>query len=171
MEFLRDYVGIFPAIVAVINGALAVFSTHFPFKTPLAKIRFIAIVGLLSFSAIGATFYSQHLVIAQKKEDAAQRGRIRDQLGTFITEGNNLMDACADKDNPPPVEAANGWLTRVNDFLNLNLGKSYVARFHDPAGIPSLSLIGGDAIHSAVWFNIYRRVSRLEQFSQEIPSS
>jgi hypothetical protein len=81
------------------------------------------------------------------------------------------MDACADKDNPPPVEAANGWLTRANDFLSLNLAKSYVARFHDPAGIPSLSLIGGDAIHSAVWFNIYRRVSRLEQFSQEIPPS
>ncbi len=171
MEFLRDYVSIFPAVVAVINGALAVLLRHYPFKRRIAEFSFVVIIGLLSISAIGATFYSQHLVIVQKNEEAAQRNRIRDQLGDFIVEGNNLMNACADKDNPPPVEAGNIWLSRVDEFLKSRLGKSYVARFHDPAGIPALSLIGGDAMHSAVWFNIYRRVSRLEQFSQEIPPS
>jgi hypothetical protein len=47
MGFLGDYINVLPAVVAVINGALAVSSAHYPFKTPKTKLRFVVLVILL----------------------------------------------------------------------------------------------------------------------------
>jgi hypothetical protein len=170
MEFLRDYVGVFPAILAVVNGALAVFSTHYPFKKPSAKLRFIiAIVALLSFTAIGATFYSQHLVIAQRGEERAQRNMIRDQLGRFISEGTDLLYLAGTASASVPTEAANEWAKNAEDFLALNMGGSYVVRFRDRAGMPPINAIGVDEEHQKLWQGIYSRMLKLERFSEEVP--
>jgi hypothetical protein len=171
-EFLRDYVNILPAVIAVINGALAVFSTHYPFKTPAARTRFICVVAALSVAAIGATFYSQHSVIAQRAEEQIHRKAIREELGTFINEGNNLMRECATERNRPLAsDQRQHWLEGVVSFLSKELGYSYVARFADQTGVPNVMLIGANDERQSFWYSIYAGVYRLEQFSQELPSS
>jgi hypothetical protein len=170
-DLLRDYANIFPVAVAVINGALAALSANYPFKTARRKIIFIVAVLSLSFGAVAADIYAQHLVIGQRDKERAQRSLIREQLGVYIAEGSALMDQCADRSRPPPVGAANEWISRVTLFLAGKLGASYIARFHDHTGISSMTLPGADSEHENVWFGIYRRVLRLEQFSQELPAS
>jgi hypothetical protein len=169
VEFLRDYVGTFPAVVAVINGALAVLLRHYPFKTRIAEFSFVAIIGLLSVSAIGATFYSQHLVIAQKVAEDARRNKIRDQLGEFIGQGTLLLNVAATASSPVPTDVANTWAATAENFLSANLGSSYVIRFRDATGMPPVSPTGVDDQHQAIWRGIYSRMLRLEQFSQELP--
>jgi hypothetical protein len=169
MDFVRDYLGILPGIIAVVNGALAALLSHYPFKTPAGKLRFIVIVGLLSFAAVGATIYSQHLIVAQRNEERAQRDIIREKLGTFIEEGTRLMNQCRDSSKPPPVDAINEWVSRVYPFLTQSLGKSYIARFNDPSGVPPQGPVGVDNEHQNAWFAVFQRVFRLEQFSQELP--
>jgi hypothetical protein len=171
VEFLHDYVSIFPAIVAVINGALAVLLRHYPFKTRIAEFAFVAIIGLLSISAIGATSYSQHLVIAQKTEERARRNMIRDQLGEFIGQGIILLNLAATASSPLPTDTTNAWAASVENFLRSNLGNSYVIRFRDATGMPPLNPTGVDEEHQDLWRDIYSRMLRLEQFSQELPAS
>jgi hypothetical protein len=79
------------------------------------------------------------------------------------------MAECADAKNPPPVDRANVWLNRTEAFLATRLGNSYVIRFNDATGTPSMVLTGVDPAHQNVWFAIYYRVVRLEQFSQQLP--
>jgi hypothetical protein len=94
MVFLGDYVTVFPATVAVINGALAVFSGHYPFKTQAVKLWFIVIVALLSVGAISATFYSQYLVVLKRNQEREDLLRTREALAGFIAKGNKILDSC-----------------------------------------------------------------------------
>jgi hypothetical protein len=174
-EFLRDYVNILPAVVAVINGALAVLSTHYPFRSIAGRVRFIAIIVLLSSSAIGATFYSQHLVVVQRAKERAQREMIREQLGSFIAQGNELLRRLANPADQSPIgdlfQQVNQWALSANGFLQTR-GPSYPARFFSDAGL--LGLDTGAQVSEdrhSLWRYVNTRVARLEQFSQELPSS
>lgn len=102
--FLRDYASLFPVVIAVTNGVVAVISAHYPFRKPSAKMAFIAIILSLSASAVGANFYSQYLVNAEKATAAAHRALIRERFGTFIQDGNTLMRQCDANANPVPIE-------------------------------------------------------------------
>jgi hypothetical protein len=132
--FLRNYIIVFPAVIAVMNGALAVFSTHYPFDTPASKLAFIVIIISLSVAAIGATFYSQHLIVAERAKERARIIKIREMFGTFMVEGDQFLRRFLDP-NDTTVEAdANQWLVRVGTFLINELGQSYLARFQNSSG-------------------------------------
>jgi hypothetical protein len=173
MEFFREYVGVLPAIVAVVNGLIAVLLSHYPYKTPMAKIAFIVIVLSLSVIAIAATLYSQHLIVAKRAAEQARIKSNRETIGSFILEGNQLLQQAADQSLTPPQDAANDWSARVESFLIKELGTSYVARLRDATAVPgAMSPIGVDSDHVGLWRGIYARLLRLEQFSQEqTPSS
>jgi len=141
MGFLRDYVGTFPVVIAVINGVLAAFSAHYPFKATRSKICFIGFVGLLSLSAIAATFYSQNLVIADRNSEHARKEMIREKLGSFINDGHNLMIMCAGNASLPEDQRTE-WFIDVLSFLKKDMGSSYAMRFADETGIPPLILEG-----------------------------
>ena len=89
--FLRNYVTVFPAVIAVMNGVLAVFSTHYPFDAPASKLAFIVIIISLSVAAIVATFYSQHLIVAERAKERARIIKIREMFGTFMIEGDQFL--------------------------------------------------------------------------------
>jgi hypothetical protein len=147
-EFLRDYPNLFPVVVAVLNGALAAISTNYPFKSACRKMAFIAIVLSLSVCAVLAAAFSQHLINAQKAEERAWWGLVREQLGTFIARGTALFGLTGMASQPLPTEQARQWTTDTENYLSATLGNSYVIRFRDSSGIPPVVL---------------------EQFSQELP--
>src|SRR5258708_1746000 len=99
----RDYINLFPSVAAVLNGFLALFVGQFFKDRQKAKIILVEAAGLLGFVAIGSTFYSQQQVVAAKAADEAKHTAIREELATFIAEGNTLMTECADASKPPPV--------------------------------------------------------------------
>ena len=72
---------------------------------------------------------------------------------------------------PAPLDQTNDWANRVETFLSTQLGQSYVNRFRDSTGTPpaQMPVSGADSEHQNVWAQIYFRVLRLEQFSQQLP--
>jgi hypothetical protein len=127
--FLQDYVGIFPAVIAVTNGALAVFSAHYPFRTPRAKAAFIVCVITLSLAAISTTFYSQYLLVHQKNLEQERRAFVRSHLQDFYISGGNLLsrpiprDVLAE-DFQRYVGEFSDWLNQTANWILANYGKT-----------------------------------------------
>jgi hypothetical protein len=168
VEFLGDYLIVFPAVAAVTNGALAVFLANFPRKTARAKFWFTAVIVIFSIAAISITFYAQSRVISERAAEKTARAEIRAQLADFITEGNRLMEIYADNQDPMPNDIIGTWSGRVASYLSQKLGAPYGARFNNWAGIPPMTPgTSADDNHRRKWLDIYNRVVRLEQFSQE----
>ena len=176
-EFLRDYASIIPSVIAVMNGLLAIYSTHYPFEALAAKLAFIIIIGSLSLiigslslAAIVATVYSHQLVLTARAEERRRILKIRGQLGIFISHGANLLKLAATASVLPPIDQANEWVSSIENFFAMNMGDPYVVRFRDSTGMPpGISIIGVDEQHQNLWRWIYSRMMKLEQFIKESP--
>ena len=165
-QFLRNYATPIVATIAVINGFVALMISHIFKDNPTAKIILVAVVGVLSVGAIVETFYSQRMIVSAKAADDDRRVAVKEGIGNFIAEGNNLMTNAANEAFPPPTDSAQAWADRVEAFLNTNLGPSYVTRFRDGTGTPPIHF-SNDAAHQNLRVGIYTRLLRLEEFSRE----
>ena len=166
---LHNYGALVAPTAAIINGFIAVLVAQFFKDHPIAKVVLVVSAAVLGAAAIGATFYSQHEIAAAKATLDAKRTRVREGLGLFIAQGNGLMqEISANPSHPVPLNEANDWDRRAENFLNSELGNSFVVRFGDATGAPPVSLTGADPAHQNLWYGIYTRVLRLEQFSEEV---
>jgi hypothetical protein len=111
------------------------------------------------------------VIVAAAEAETAHKIAIRESLGTFIAEGNDLKRRCENPLAPVPRPEADSWKDRVEAYLEKELGHSYVVRFRDRTGIfQSESLMNGDNTHNGMCNGLYFFITRLEQFSQELPS-
>ncbi len=168
-KFFRDYGTPFASAVAVLNGFIAVIVAQLFPDYPIAKALLAASAGLLGAAAIFATFYTQRQIVTTRDAEAARRLAIREWLGLFVAEGNNLKEQCRDVTKQVPLDQAYEWANRIEAFLSTQLGLSYVNRFKDSTGILPASPPGLGGEHLNVWAYIYSRIFRLEQFSQQLP--
>ena len=67
--------------------------------------------------------------IEKQLNDRERRKKIREALGTFLAEGQNLMLQCSNEKNPPPNDEADEWAYKVEHCLSHELNSSYVAIF------------------------------------------
>jgi len=123
VDFLRDYVGIFPAVIAVINGVLAVFSTPIIPSGPGPE------------TALHCDCRSSQLLGDRRdvlfptsrhcpaRSELTHRTMIRDQLGVFIGQGTSLLNVAGSASSPVPVEAANAWAESVETFSRRKTGQ------------------------------------------------
>jgi phage gp45-like len=65
----------------------------------------------------------------------------------------------------------NDWTADVKEFLRVNLNDSYVSRFEDPSGIQPVTIkgLGADTQHDNEYVYMYHRITRLQEFSHELP--
>jgi hypothetical protein len=168
-DFFRDYGTPFASAVAVLNGFIAVLIAQLFQDYPAAKVLLVASAGLLGVAAVCATFYTQHQIVATRDAETARRLAIRDGLGSFVAEGNDLMGQCRDATKQVPLGQTYEWANRVEAFLSAQLDQSYVNRFRNSTGVLPVSPAGLGGEHLNVWNYIYSRVFRLEQFSQQLP--
>jgi hypothetical protein len=96
----RDYVGLIPSTAAVVNGFIAVLVAQFFRDHPIARIALVVAAGVLGAAAIGATFYGQSQIIAEKAEGERHRHMLQDALGSYIERGNALKEDASDLMNP-----------------------------------------------------------------------
>jgi hypothetical protein len=164
VEFLRDYSNVIPSVIAIMNGLLAVYSTHYPFATPGSKLAFIIIVGLFSSAAISATIYSNHLILAARAKELARILMIRERLGEFLASGQLLMAQCQTENVPPPINETNKWIGSVEEYLINALDTSYVEIFRSSVGITCMLVQPRSATHKQVWQKLFIRLYRLQEF-------
>ena len=100
-----------------------------------------------------------------------QRKEIRIQIAKFLVEGKNILGAI---EQPNSEQAklqavADDWNTRTIKYLTANIGEDYAIRFESGAGLPPISSGASlTADKNLLWRGIYNRLSRLEQFLQEL---
>ena len=163
-DFFRDYGTPFASAVAVLNGFIAVLIAQLFQDYPTAKVLLVTSAGLLGAAAICATFYTQRQIVATRDAEAARRLAIREGLGSFVAEGNDLKEQCRDATKQAPLGQACEWANRVEAFLSTQLGQSYVNRFRNSTGVSLAFPAGLGGEHLNVWNYVYSRLFRLEQF-------
>src|SRR5580704_6072859 len=93
-DFFRDYGTPFAMAVAVINTVISVTIGQYFKDSPRARAVLVAASIMFGTVAIGASFYSQHEIVGARDAEAAHRLEIREVLGLFVAEGDDLMERC-----------------------------------------------------------------------------
>src|SRR5947207_3299198 len=103
------------------------------------------------------------------RDSKEARRKLREALGTFLIEGQELQAQCHYVNREPANSEANAWAERVEQFLQDNLDSGHIARFRDGSGLP----VGANSIssipHRQLWSGLRVRLARLSQFIAEIP--
>jgi hypothetical protein len=61
------------------------------------------------------SIYSQYEIVAARDAETARREVVREGMGKFIEEGQNLPNKCADATIPLPTSAVVDWDTRAKE--------------------------------------------------------
>jgi hypothetical protein len=115
-DFFRDYGTPFATAVAVFNTVITVIVGQYFKDNPRARAILVVASCLLGGIAVIATFYSQYEIVATRDAEAARRLTIREELGSFVAEGDSLMVRCGDPTIPVPLDQTNDWAKRVEAF-------------------------------------------------------
>jgi hypothetical protein len=156
------------AIIAILNGIIAVFVAQFPLQTSRQQYGLLAIIAVLDLAAVISAMSAQKYSEATKKQQADRLRYVREQLGEFLQQGSALLRRARNESEPFPIEEMDRWTTLVSNYLEKTLGVSFVYRFADPSGIP----MGFTSLHSherrAIEDLLQTRMARLQQFLFEL---
>ena len=165
----REYLGFTGAVIAVVNGLLAIAIALMPMRRSVLKLRLGAAAVVLGIAALGATLVARYTIYVAEERQQSDRREARERLETFLTEGRALLGQIRDAQKPLPSRAADEWAQRTEIFLRDRLGERSVARFrkdvnelYGDAGVPAPRL--------AYWRAVRNRVVNLEMLAAELPS-
>jgi hypothetical protein len=141
-------------------------------QSRLAKstLRAAWIAAGLAAAGIFVTIWLSYIQDQTAKAEVAHNKMIKDGIGQYIGEGSAIMNRFAANEMPMPTMDEVGWVGRTEDFLRTNLCESYVSRFHDNSGLAPIQANGADGAHNREYVIMYHEITRLEEFSHEIPS-
>ena len=167
----KDFLPIAGAVIAVINGIIAVGVAQFPLQTAGQKYFLLTVVSVLGILAISAAIVSQLQTQSAKREETKKLRAVREQLGAFLAEGVDLLRRARHEQEPAPNEDAEGWNVRVVEYLNSFMGNAFVHRFGDSSGLPlGMTALQSEA-HRRLEGGLKIRTARLQQFMSELSSA
>ena len=101
-------------------------------------------------------------------DEREKRKRVRIQLSQLLEEGLELQQLTGDTSRPPPDRETAIWIEKVKEHLHQELDDSYVVRFLDPSGLPTMTPWGqAPGPKNALLSAIIRMNTRLEEFIKE----
>jgi hypothetical protein len=123
----------------------------------LAALGILVTVGL---------WYAQDRIA---KAEKAHNRIVKDGIGQYIGTGRTIMNRFGLNEMPMPILDEVGWVSTTENFLRTNLGDSYVSRFNDISALVRVAGTGTDAPHNVYYNDMYMKITRLEEFSRELP--
>jgi hypothetical protein len=165
-----DYVPVVPALIAVVNGVIAVWMAHFKPERQKLKVGLLLFAIVAGLGAAAATVAGQYHTMQATKQAQAEAAETLTPLGRFIGEGDMLLGSLHDQSIPVDVNNVNDWAKRVEDYLSSSpsLGSGFISRFRDSSGLMHGEPMGIDQPHMGYWNGVSERVTRLQQFSGEV---
>ena len=158
-----DYLPVAPTICAIINGLIALFLGFYRDNiSSIAKHCLMASAIGIGWIAIVSTVTAQGNFLAQRQHEQQRITTIRDTIALLITDGTTVRDRQGNPTDTSAIHDADLWTKRAEAYLKENLGASYVVRFNNDSGLQWFSM-------DVNWRSIDWRITRLEQFSQELP--
>jgi hypothetical protein len=100
-------------------------------------------------------------------ERLKKRPEVRETLGLFILEGQELIDRCADEKRPPPYEEFVKWAQKIEGFLGDHLDNTHILRFRSVEGLPVTATSIVSIEHRSLLTNLHVRLARLQEFIKE----
>jgi hypothetical protein len=100
-------------------------------------------------------------------ERLKKRPEVRETLGLFILEGQELINRCADERQRPPYEEFVKWAQKTEEFLRDHLDDMHTARFRSVEGLPVTATSIVSIEHRSLWTNLHARLARLQEFIKE----
>jgi hypothetical protein len=92
--------------------------------------------------------------------------KLRERLGMFALQGKHLLARCSDISLPSPKEDTTLWSKRVEEFLEQNFERSYIARFRTPTdNVENTQMPRGE--RREMWAGIRFRMVNLNKFIDE----
>jgi hypothetical protein len=165
-------------IVAIVGHYLGVSQLQIP-DQPAGFISFMLVTvtvtwgGLFIIRCFWAPFHfyreAQDNVITLQAiaERLKKKPEVRESLGLFVLEGQELMNRCADERQRPPYEEFVKWAQKIEEFLRDHLDDSHIARFRTGAGLPLTANSMASVEHRSLWASLNVRLARLQEFIKE----
>jgi hypothetical protein len=164
-------------VEAVLATAMYAAMFFFPELGKAFKLLFV-IVAVLFFLTLAVSlfvaayslYFEQHearTVAELQLDQREQRKHVRVELGNLLERGQSLLVRCQDEKQSPPTDEANRWSADTEGFLGGQFDTSFIARFRSVAGLLAETTLTSPA-HRVLWQAIYRRLTRLQQFLEEL---
>jgi hypothetical protein len=166
-QSFKEYLGLvlirwWTLVVGVVGGGLGI-SNHF-IDELIVPLWGWVLIAALGFSV--AQFLAFHKIRIGRGELVYKRG-IRQDLGQFLEEGQQIEVKCANQKEDAPIQEAEEWAERVATYLAQELGEDYAISFYSSDGLP----VGFSSIsslqHRKVSGFIGNRLARLNEFLRE----
>jgi hypothetical protein len=130
-----------------------------------------ALVFLLGIGQVIAALLGRVNALSKQLDDRNLRRKIASRLGDFLQESKRMYD---DHRTKPDGTALTKWSESVEAYLDSepHLGRSYVARFQNGAGIhieiPAELKTDKMSDRRQIWCKLHTRRARLTEFIQEL---
>lgn len=164
----RDYLWLAAAVIAIVNGVLAMLIAKMPARQSVFQLRLAALAIALGVVALGVAVYDRYHARAQVERLQTDRVDIRKRLENFALEGRGLLGQIKDDRRELPTRAADDWAQRVEIYLRDKLGERAIIRFRkevDP-------VYGNDTTiapaRMGYWQAVRSRTVNLELISAEL---
>jgi hypothetical protein len=165
----RELFGFAGAVVAVINGLLALAIALLPARQSVLRLRMGVLAIVLGVAALATTLGARYTAYVQDERQLAERRAVRERLETLLSDGRGILARIADSQAPLPNLEADEWAQRVEVYLREKLGEVYVARFrrdlpemYGDAAVPASRL--------AYWRAVRNRLVNLQTTIAELPA-
>jgi hypothetical protein len=164
----RDYLGYAAAVIAVVNGALAMLIARMPPRRSVLQLRLGAVAIALAVVALGATIYDRYHARSEVQRQQSDRVEMRKRIENFALEGRTLLAQIKDDRRELPTRAADEWAHRAEIYLRDTLGERAVARFRRDVG----ELYGNDSTvapaRMGYWQAVRTRTINLDLIGAEL---
>lgn len=134
--------------------------------TSILVMASLAWAGILTYHELR----QQKIKLERQLDDSGKKKKIRETLGVFLEQGQELQRKCANEKEPPPDDEADKWASEVEEFLMTELDKSFVSRFRSSAGVPLTANSISSISHRQLWHSIRTRIYQLAKFIEELGS-
>ena len=94
--------------------------------------------------------------------------KIRETLGGYLGEGEEIKNECHNESIPAPEEKAAAWAEKVAKYLEINLGKDYRNAFYNSDGLNAGFTTISSRDHSRIQVFMRCRLARIQQFLAEL---
>jgi hypothetical protein len=168
-EFFRDYGTQLALAIAGLATIISLVIGNYFKDNPRAGFILVAASVALIVLGNGASFYTQYQNVLAANAEMARHIMIREGIGRCIASGRVIMSEFGANKMPIPIPEQQVWVGTVDNFLHVTLGDSYVARFNNVGGPWAFTINGSDKQHNDYYADMYLRLTRLEEFSHELP--
>jgi hypothetical protein len=166
-DFFRDYGTQFALAIAALNTIISLVVGQFFKDSPRWRIALVVASIALGGVAVGASFYSQHQIVASAKAEVQKRLAMKDILHVAIGDNETLLAKQRSKDDVSAyLNEANIWTAKTGQLLEDAYGKGERDVFMNDAGINPISAVNNQ--NALISSELIARLQRLNELMSRV---